>query len=245
MVNIVIPMAGRGSRFAERGYAFPKPLIEIKKMPMIQVVVNNLKLRGKHRFIFICQRDHYDKYSLDILLNNIAPDCEIKVIDGVTEGAACTVLLAKEYFDNDEELIIANSDQYIDTDINEFVEKARTAKADGSIMTFPSFHPKWSYAKTDKTGHVVEVAEKKPISNNATVGVYYFKKGSDFVKSAEQMIMKDARVNNEFYVCPVYNEAIANGLKTIIYSIKPDQMYGLGTPEDLEAFLRSEIVKKL
>ncbi|MBI5223474.1 glycosyltransferase family 2 protein [Candidatus Micrarchaeota archaeon] len=245
MINIVVPMAGKGSRFAEKGYAFPKPLIEVKKMPMIQVVINNLKLKRPHRFVFICQREHYDKYSLKTVLNNLAPGCEIKIIDGVTEGAVCTVLLAKEYFDNDDELIIANSDQFVDMDINEFVMDAEKTGTDGSILTFPAYHPKWSYAKTDETGQVVEVAEKNPISNNATVGIYYFKKGREFVKAAQQMIMKNIRVNNEFYVCPVYNEIIGNKLKVKIYPIKADQMHGLGTPEDLEAFFRTDVIKRL
>jgi len=245
MLNIVLPMAGKGSRFAEKGYAFPKPLIEIKKKPMIQVVVDNLTPKEAHRFIFICQKSHYDQYSLQTLLGAIAPGCRIIVVDGITEGAACTVLLAKEFIDNGDELMLANSDQYVDLDINKFLEKARKDGKDGSIMTFESLHPKWSFAKVDESGTVSEVAEKKPISHHATVGIYYYRKGSYFVKAAEDMIMKNIRTNNEFYVCPAYNQMIEQSKKVGIFEIRPDQMYGLGTPEDLESFKISEMMKKI
>jgi dTDP-glucose pyrophosphorylase len=245
MLNIVLPMAGKGSRFAERGYAFPKPLIEIKKKPMIQVVVENLTPKQPHRFIFICQKSHHDMYSLRTLLEAIAPGCKIVLVDGITEGAACTVLLAKEHIDNDDELLLANSDQFVDLDINDFLSNAQASGKEGVIMTFESLHPKWSYAKTDASGNVVEVAEKKPISRHATVGIYYFRKGSHFVRAAEQMILKNIRTNNEFYVCPAYNQMIEASQSVGIFDIKPEQMYGLGTPEDLESFKGSEMMKKV
>jgi dTDP-glucose pyrophosphorylase len=245
MLNIVLPMAGKGSRFAEKGYAFPKPLIEIKKKPMIQVVIENLTPKEPHRFIFICQKSHYNQYSLQTLLEAIAPGCKVVVVDGITEGAACTVLLAKEFIDNDDELLLANSDQFVDLDINKFLEGVRKDGKDGSIMTFESLHPKWSYAKLDGSGNVIEVAEKKPISHHATVGIYYYKKGTFFVKGAEDMIMKNIRTNNEFYVCPVYNQMIEKSKKVGIFEIEPDQMYGLGTPEDLEMFKSSEMMKRV
>ncbi|MFA5842595.1 MAG: glycosyltransferase family 2 protein [Candidatus Gracilibacteria bacterium] len=240
MLNIVVPMAGRGTRFAEKGYTFPKPLIEVKGKPMIQVVIENLRPKTEHRFTFICQKEHYEKYALHELLNLLTPGCNIVTLEEFTQGAACTVLLAKEYINNDDELMLSNSDQYIETDINHFLEDARKAKVDGSIMTFPAMHPKWSFAKTDDQGHVVEVAEKKPISNHATVGVYYYQKGHDFVQGAEDMIRKDIRVNNEFYVCPVYNEMLLKDRKVKIYEIEANQMHGMGTPEDLVEFEKSE-----
>lgn len=231
--KVVIPMAGLGSRFSQAGYTFPKPLIEVNGKPMIQVVVENLNIEAE--FIFIVQREHYEKYNLNYLLNLIAPNCKIVQIDGLTDGAARTVLKAVDFIDNDSHLIIANSDQFIEWDSNRFYYSCEDEKVDGGILCFNATHPKWSYAKLDESGYISEVAEKKQISNNATVGVYYFNKGSDFVKSANKMIEKDIRTNNEFYVCPVYNEAIENGLK-----IKPymcDKMWGIGTPEDLNIFL--------
>ena len=230
-MNIVVPMAGAGSRFEKAGYTFPKPLIEVKGQPMIAKVVENLNLQG--RYIFLVQKAHFEKYDLKNLLNLIAPGCKIVQIEGLTEGAACTVLKAKDLIDNDQPLIISNSDQFIKW--NSFETVSSFNDADGGILTFKSVHPKHSFAKVDGDGYVTEVAEKNPISNDATVGIYHFKKGSDWVKYAEQMIEKNIRTNNEFYVCPVYNEAIESGLK--IKASLVDEMWGMGTPEELNNFL--------
>tara|TARA_Y100001980_G_C14556248_1_gene347056 strand:- start:2609 stop:3976 length:1368 start_codon:yes stop_codon:yes gene_type:complete len=232
-MNVLIPMAGAGSRFSKAGYTFPKPLIEVRGKPMIQVVVENLNIEAN--YIFIVQKEHYDRYSLQMLLNLISDNCTIVQVDELTEGAACTTLLAKEYIDNDAPLLIANSDQFIDWNSNECLYAFSADGIDGGILTFKSTHPKWSYAKLDSDGFVTEVAEKRPISDNATVGIYYWKRGSDYVNYAEEMISNDIRVNNEFYVCPVYNQAIEDGKKIRIKHV--DGMWGLGTPEDLNYFL--------
>lgn len=234
-MNVLIPMAGAGTRFEQAGYTFPKPLIDVNGKPMIQLVVENINIDAKH--IFICQKSHYEKYNLQHVLQLIRPGCEIIQIDGITEGAACTTLLAKDLINNCEPLLIANSDQYVEWDSNEFLYSCNTNHIDGGILTFDNIHPKWSYAKVDDDGFVIEVAEKKPISRHATVGIYFWKHGSDYVKYAEQMIKKDIRVKNEFYVCPVFNEAIADGKRFKIYNI--DKMWGLGVPEDLETFIKT------
>ena len=234
-MNVLIPMAGAGTRFAKAGYTFPKPLIEVNGKPMIQVVVENLNIEAN--YTFIVQKEHYEKYSLQYLLNLIAPNCNIVQVDGITEGAACTTLLAKEYIDNDEPLLMANSDQFVEWNSNESLYAFNDKNVDGGIVTFEATHPKWSYAKVGEDGFVQEVAEKKPISNNATVGIYFWKKGSDYVKYAEQMIEKDVRTNNEFYVCPVFNEAIEDGKRIKIKDIDKNGMWGLGTPEDLNYYL--------
>ena len=244
-LNIVIPMAGRGSRFQDAGYAFPKPLIDVNGKTMIEVVVNNLRPSVPHKFIFICQKEHYDTYDLYNILKNATRDkFEIVKIDGITEGAACTVLTAAQYIDNDNDLVIANSDQYIQTDFNDFVQKARASKKDGVIMTFKASHPKWSYARIDTKDQVIEVAEKRVISDKATVGIYYFKRGSDFVRAAQDMIHKRIVHNNEYYVCPVYNELILKDQKIGVHDITASEMHGLGTPEDLNVFL-DKVSKKV
>jgi len=232
-MKIVVPMAGAGSRFETAGYTFPKPLIEVRGEPMIAKVVKNINLQGQ--YIFLVQKTHYEKYNLQGLLTLIAPNCKIVQIDGLTEGAACTVLKAKEYINNNEPLIIANSDQYIKWNSFETISSFNHKDADGGILSFTSVHPKHSFAKVDSNGYVTEVAEKNPISNNATVGIYHWKQGSDFVRYAEQMISKNIRTNNEFYICPVYNEAIQDGKKIKISSV--DEMWGMGTPEELNNFL--------
>lgn len=233
-MNVLIPMAGAGSRFQQAGYTFPKPLIDVRGKPMIEVVVENLNIDA--RFVYVVQKEHRQKYNLDTLLNLITPGCKIVEVDGITEGAACTTLLAKEFINNDEPLLLANSDQFVEWESNEFMYKMNEQELDGGIVTFKATHPKWSFAKIDEQGYVTEVAEKNPISDIATVGIYYWKHGSDYVKFAEQMIEKNIRVNNEFYVCPVFNQAIESGKRIKTFDIP--NMWGLGTPEDLHYFLK-------
>ena len=234
-MNVLIPMAGAGKRFFDAGYVFPKPLIEIDNKPMIQWVIESLNLNAN--FIFIIQKEHQEKYNIRSVLKILQPNCKIIELDHITEGAACTTLLAKEFINNSDPLIIANSDQYINWNSSKALYDFNSKNLDGAILTFEAIHPKWSYAKCDDEGFVSEVAEKKVISKNATVGVYYWKHGSDYVQSAEEMIKKNIRVNNEFYVCPVYNEFLLKDKKVKIHNV--DKMWGLGTPEDLNNFLRT------
>lgn len=237
-LNIVIPTSGGGTSFIQAGYTFPKPLIDINGKPMIQLVLENLTPKISHRFILIPKKEHYDKYSLHQIFNNATKGNFIALpLFASTQGAVCSVLNAVDYINNEVELIIANADQIIDVDINKFIHFAKTSKADGVIMTFNSHHPRWSYARVDKKGDVLEVAEKKVISEHATVGIYYFKKGSDFIKAAFSMIEKNIRFNNDFYVCPIFNEMILEGKHIISWEIKQSQMHGLGTPEDLNRYL--------
>lgn len=236
--NVVIPMAGLGSRFADVGYKMPKPFIDVKGKPMIQIVVENLGFSiNNTRFIFIVRQEHIEKYNAHYILNLIAPGCIIIPIDEVTEGSACSVLLAKQYINNDTHLFIANSDQFVEWNCNEFMYSMISDGIDGGIATFEADSTKWSYARLDKNNFVIEVAEKKRISNHATVGFYYWKNGSSFVHYCEQMISKNIRVNKEFYTCPVYNEAIADGKKIKIFDV--DRMWGIGVPTDLQYFLEN------
>ena len=234
-MKILIPMAGRGKRFEDAGYSFPKPLIDINGKTMIQIIIENLNFSAEH--ILICQKEHYEKYALKELLDLITPNCKIIQVSEITEGAACTALLSKESINNDEELIIANSDQWVNWNNQHFLSFLRDNDADGGIVTFYSTHPKWSFVKLDDEGKVTRVAEKKPISNIATVGIYYFKKGKYFVEAAEQMIGKNIRTNDEFYIAPVYNEMIQSNKKILNYPIA--EMRGLGTPEDLSKFMEN------
>lgn len=247
MLNIVLPMAGLGSRFANAGYTLPKPLLSIHGTPMIKVVVDNLTPRRPHRFIFICQQEHLDRYNLTPQLKSYANNVEVIGIHGVTEGQICTALLAKHFFNTDEPLMSANTDQYIDCDINQYLEEIDERNLDGMIMTMYSQNPKWSYAKINEKGYVIQTAEKEVISQHATVGIFNFKKGSDLVRSAEQMIADNLRVNNEFYTCPCYNYLIQEGKNIGIYSIGEEYngMYGLGIPEDLDFFINHPISQRI
>lgn len=232
-LNVVIPMAGAGSRFAQAGYTFPKPLIDVHGKPMLQVVLENLNIDA--RYIFIVQREHFEKYNLKYMFNLLVPRWDCILMDGVSDGAARTVLEARQIIDTSNHLLIVNSDQFIEWNSNEVMYSFAADDIDGGILTFESTHPKYSFVKTDENGFVSEVAEKKVISNQATVGMYYWNRGSDYVKYAQQMIGANKRVNNEFYVAPVYQEAIADGKKIKVKNIK--RFWSLGTPEDLNYFL--------
>lgn len=236
MLNIVLPIAGRGSRFAVAGYAQPKPLIAVHGTPMISLVVGNVRPSRAHHFIFIAQQEHLDTTSLRVVLERSAPGCSVIGIDGVTDGAACTVLHAKSLIDSEAPVMFANSDQYVNTDIDTYLATLDATGAAGLIMTFPADNPKWSFVRRDADGHVVEVVEKQVVSNEATVGIYNFRRGREFVAAAERMIARDRRVNGEFYVAPVYNELIEDGARVVTHDIGP-HMHGLGVPADLDAFL--------
>lgn len=236
MINIVIPMAGEGRRFKEAGYRDPKPFIDVSGMPMIEMVLSNLRVQGS-QFICIAQRKHMlDKKDI---FHTLSKRYSIRLIgvDGLTEGPTCTVLHAVRYINNDEPLMIANSDQMLDVSVQNVAMDCKRRKLDGSMMTFPADHEKWSYAKIDDEGYVTEVAEKKVISTHATAGIYYWSQGKVFVESAVEMMSHNERIHNEFYVAPSYNYAIARGFKIGIYEIHESQMHGLGTPDDLHAYL--------
>ena len=247
MLNIVIPIAGRGSRFTDAGYNLPKPLIPIHGVPMIEIVVNNVRPQVPHRFIFIALQAHLDHLGMRQTLKRIAPGCVIIPVREVTEGAACTVLLARELINTGAPLLLANSDQWVDIDINEYLSTMETRLADGLVMTMWADHPKWSYVALDSHGWVTHVVEKQVISNEATVGIYNFRRGLDFVRAAERMIAKNLRVNGEFYVAPVYNELISDGAKFCVHNVgRPSVgMHGLGIPADLEAFLSHEASQRV
>jgi NDP-sugar pyrophosphorylase family protein len=240
MINIVIPMAGMGSRFAQAGYEKPKPFIDVNGKPMIARVIDNLYYPGA-KYILIGRSEHLEKESELVEEIKARYNAEFIEIDKLTEGTACTVLFARKYIDNDNPLLIANSDQLVDISVQEYIDDCLGKGMDGSILTFKDeeLNPKWSFAKTDDNGLVTEVQEKKAISEFATVGIYFFSKGKDFVDHAIDMIINNDRVNNEFYTCPVYNYSIKDGRKIIIYNILQEQMHGLGTPEDLEAYLKT------
>jgi NDP-sugar pyrophosphorylase family protein len=238
-MKILIPMAGEGSRFSKEGYTFPKPLIDVRGKPMIQAVVENLDFDAD--YIFLVRKEHLAKYSgLKQTLSRITNGrYQIVEVDGLTEGAACTALLAKEFINNDDDLLIANSDQVIEYSPENFNALKTLANVDGIVFTFHAVHPKWSFVKTNSRGIVTEVAEKNPISDIATCGIYWYRRGSDFVKYAEAMIEKNIRVNNEFYIAPVYNELIFNNGTLIPFFVH--KMHGIGTPEDLNSYLKQTI----
>lgn len=241
-VEILIPMAGKGQRFIDAGFPRPKPFISVLGRPMIEWVVENLRPHGiPHVFTFLVNEDHLRHEPHRQLLERVAPGCRIISVPTTTEGAACTALLAADVLAPERPLIIANSDQFVDFSCADFLQRNRTENCDGGILTFPATDLKWSYARADNDGNVFEVAEKDPISPHATVGIYYFRTVATFLESAQRMIRLDRRTRDEFYLCPVYNELIALGGSVRIYGIAAEAMHGLGTPEDLDAFLKHQL----
>lgn len=247
MINIVVPMAGLGSRFAVEGYSTPKPLIPVHGIPMIRLVIENVKPKCEHRFIFICRQAHVDEFSLNEKLRKWAPNCEVIGLGSLTEGAACTVLTARSLINDDSPLLIVNSDQYIDASIDGFLNAANEADLNGLIMTMKADDPKWSFVGLGNDGLAQRVVEKEVISDCATVGIYYFQRGAYFVQAADAMISREIRVNNEFYVAPVYNEMIDEGARIGVYDIGSvaGGMHGLGVPADLQDFLNLPISLKI
>lgn len=231
-------MAGQGSRFAKVGYKKPKPFITVKGKMMIVRVLENLSI-DKSRLILLARKEHIDDFASDFDLIKKKFDVKVLPIFELTEGSACTVLKAEKIINSDEPLIIANSDQIIDINFNDFVNDAFARYLDGSIITFKNFekNPKWSFAKVDNKLYVTEVREKEAISNNATAGVYFFKKGSFFINGTLDMMNRKDKVNGEYYTCPVYNYLVKKSLRIGIYEILEKQMHGIGTPEDLKLYL--------
>ena len=247
MLNIVIPMAGLGSRFANAGYADPKPLIPVQGVPMIRLVIENMRPAQPHRFIFICQRAHVAAYGLqDKLTAWGGPGTLVVAIDGLTQGAACTVLAARAHIDGDAPMMVVNSDQWCDVQVDDYLATMAAGQLDGLIMTMTANDPKWSFVGLDAAGHVQRVVEKQVISDEATVGIYNFRRGADFVRAADAMIAADERVNNEFYVAPVYNRLIGEGQRVGIHNIGAEAagMYGLGIPADLDLFKSLPVLHK-
>lgn len=238
-MNIVIPMAGPDTAFQKAGYTFPKSLIEVRGRPVIQHVYEALRgLRGA-RFIFVVRREEAARHHLRQVLQLLVPDCAVIVADNYTAGAPCSVLLAVDRIDNDEELIVTNGDQIVRADWDAVMADFRSRKLDGGTLVFESVHPRWSYVRVNEEELVVEAAEKRPISRHATAGFYYFRKGSDFVRGAMAMIRKDANVGGSFYVCPVFNELLLDQKRVGIFQIPAAAYISLATPQGVEAYAKA------
>lgn len=235
-MNIVIPMAGRGARFAEKRILTPKPLIDVNGKPMIQRAVESLDLNGN--WYFIIREDEHTEHVRE-LIKTIKPGARIVAIDYITEGPASTVLLFERQINNDYPLIVANCDQIMEWSSDRFLDYVD--HYDGAVVTYHAATDKNSYARVNKAGLVQEIREKQVISNISLNGIHYWKHGSSFVTSAKAMLAADDRApNGEFYIGPTYNYMVRAGQTVGIYHIPNQFHHPVGVPEDLDKFIRYE-----
>jgi dTDP-glucose pyrophosphorylase len=237
-MNVLVLMAGKDDAFREAGYQYPKNLIEIDGLPLIERVLGGLSsLLAEGARLVVCVRGEENRrHHTATVVRLLVPAAEVVEIQGPTAGAACTALLAVDHIDNDEPLLIVNGDQILNADVGAIIRGFRDRRLDGGIIVFEAVHPRWSYVRLGAGGYVVEAAEKRPISNLATAGAYYFARGRDFVRSATESIKKDAHVNGVFYVCPTYNEMILTQARVGVHSIARDAYISLATPDGVRAY---------
>lgn len=235
-MNIVILMAGPSKGFEEKGHIYPKYLLEMNGEPIVQRVVESLKpLKANPSFII--RKEDDDKAYIGSTLNILSPGCSIYRVSNITKGAVCSALFSIDSINNDDELLIINGDQLIRNGIVEAIAEFRRKKEEGGIIVFRSVHPRWSFVSVDEEGHVNETSEKRPISDMATAGCYYFRHGKDFVEAAFNTIRKDVNYNGSYYICSTYNELILSQKKVGVYKILPKDYVSFATPQMYENYL--------
>jgi len=242
-MNILMLLAGDSRPFEDQGYLYPKYLLEVEGKPLVQHVVEHIALSRPCRYIFVIRKEDADRFHFESVLKLLSPDAEVVIAEGLTHGAACTALLAVELIDNDEPLLIVNGDQVVELSYDRAIDFFEQQSFDAGTVVFDSVHPRWSYVRLDKSDHVVEAAEKRPISRNATAGLYYYAKGSDFVSASKEMIRKDAHVGEAFYVCPTFNEMLLRQALVGVFRIPRECYHSLAAPQGVQAFeemLRSQ-----
>lgn len=235
-MKVIIPMAGNDELFRRHGFHYAKPVIEIDRRPLVEHAFESLNSIPDASFVFVVRKEDDLRFHLRDVLQLLNPNATVLRADGETAGAGCTALLAIEHIDLDDELIIANADQIVNVDFKEIVGNFRDRQLDAGTIVFDSVHPRWSFVKTDAEGYVIEAAEKRPISRHATAGVYYFRRGKDFITAVQSMIRKGASVNNGYFVCPCLNELILTNKRIGTFPIERDQYISLATPQAIEEY---------
>ncbi len=238
-MNVLVLMSGSSQAFKEAGYFYPKNLVEVMGQPMVQHVMETLAPLKTIGGNFICavRRDENRKHHTGKVLQLMDPSTTVLEIAEETSGAACSGLLAVNYINNDEPLIITNGDQIlIDTDLPKIIHHFIEQRLDAGVVVFEDIHPRWSFVKCNENELVIETAEKRPISKFATAGFYYFARGREFVTAAMEMIKKDAHVNGLFYICPALNEMILKQARIGIFTIDRSNYCSLATPADVQAY---------
>jgi NDP-sugar pyrophosphorylase family protein len=239
-MNVLVLSAGSSKAFADVGYVFPKPLVEIAGRPLIEHVLTNLSplVRDGGRMIVVIRHEDDLRYHVGSVIRLLEPNAAVVEVRSETGGAGCTALLAIDSIPPDEPLVIVNGDQLLTAPIADILGDFAHLGVDGGIIVFRDVHPRWSYVKCDDEGRVIEAAEKRPISNLATAGTYYFARGRDFIAAAKSMILKDAAVNGLFYICPVFNEMILRNAEIRVHEIPKSHYVSLALPQGVEAYAR-------
>lgn len=247
MIQLVIPMAGLGTRFRSAGYLTPKPLIEVHGVEMYKLVISNLFSDRVERVVLLTPRSFNMKHLDKSLSLSLGVSVEIIELDELTSGPATTVSLAQEYLDPSLPLVVANSDQYVAFDPNGFYESVENSGTMGVILTMRDDDPKWSFVQLGPNGRVSRIVEKEVISDMATVGIYGFKRAEDFTNAYKAMVEADFRVNEEFYVAPAYEFSTGFQAPGVgVFDLGPvgEVMFGLGIPDDLNSFMLTEVSKQ-
>ena len=233
MINILLPAMGK-STFFKDSY-FPKSLYEINGKTMLELVIDNYKDLNPKHFIFVFAEDECMKFHLDSSARILTTSGNVIKLRSQTAGALCTCLMAIEYINNDDPLIIANSDQIIEVDYTEIIKTFETNDDDAGVITFPSIHPRWSYVRKEGS-MVIEVAEKRPISRDAVAGFYYYRKGRDFIEAAKQALRKGNSLEENYYISASINELILMGKKVSAYSIEKKQYKSFYSPDKIKEY---------
>lgn len=237
-MNIVIPMAGRGVRTAS--FMVPKPLIKFRNKTMLELAVESLGIDGNYIFI---QRDYENEEwnaELKSITRRLAPSSKTILINYVTEGPACSALLASPLLLNNLPLVITNCDQIMHWDASHFESFINSTEHAGVVVTYNSDTPRNSYVKLDDRGIALEFAEKRVISNESLNGIHYWKRSRDFIDSSLQMIQNNDTVNGEYYIAPSFNYLINKGKTITNYHINKDQHFAVGTSDDINYYLKAK-----
>jgi dTDP-glucose pyrophosphorylase len=237
-MQYLIPAAGRGSRFTDAGFEKPKPLIELHGIPLIVWVLANFDYQSNDTINIVVQRDSFDTLYLEKYISALSVKPNFIYLEEITDGAARTVLHATKFLDPKLPMTVANSDQYVSVNLDNYIKLASNQEYDGCILTMRASSNKWSYISVNNSDQVSRVVEKQEISNEATVGIYSWRNVEKFISSFESMVAANDRVNGEFYLAPTYNYMIEEGQKISYLNVGEINLdvHGLGTPEDFAKF---------
>ncbi|WP_312141443.1 nuclear transport factor 2 family protein [Pantoea septica] len=237
MINIIIPMSGKSLYETSADFIYPKILTEVNNRTLLEYSQDIFSsLEEDYKTIFIAPSEKIKNLALDKIIDLVSPSAKLVALQGMTKGAVCSSLMAVDELNLESELIIASADHYLNENLQEVIEYFRGIEADAGLLTFESVHPKWSFVKINSDGLVIQAAEKSAISRNAVAGLYYFKRGSDFVEAAKNLIRKDNSIDDVFYLSSCLNELILKGKKIVTHPLKESVYHNFYDAHAVKAF---------